>query len=341
MAEPQLKSHVFRREREVSWRELEGLLGRAERRGGIRNLDLAELIRLPMLYFASLSSLSVARNISLDHNLLAYLESLSSRAYLMVYGVRANFWGSVAEFFRYRLPQAVRGIWPAVLLSLLALSAGTVAGYGLTISNSDWFYSFVDPELASGRTPTASTESLREVLFERADTSDVEELSVFSTFLFTHNARIGMMCFALGFALGLPTLFLLIQTGLMIGAFIALYDSRGLGVDIVGWLMIHGVTELGAIVLCGAAGLMLGYAIAFPGAQSRLANLALHGRRAAMVVMGAVFMLLIAGILEGLGRQLIDDTNTRLTIAGATLLIWVGYYVTGGRSRRAADGDNS
>ena len=341
MAEPQLKSHVFRREREASWRELEGLLGRAERRGGIRNLDLAELIRLPMLYFASLSSLSVARNISLDNNLLAYLESLSSRAYLMVYGVRANFWGSIVEFFRYRLPRAVRGIWPAVMLSLLALSAGAIAGYGLTISNSDWFYSFVDPALASGRTPTASTESLREVLFEDAETHDVEDLSVFSTFLFTHNARIGMMCFALGFALGLPTLFLLIQTGLMLGAFIALYDSRGLGVEIVGWLMIHGVTELGAIVLCGAAGLMLGYAIAFPGSRSRLANLAQHGRRAAMVVMGAVFMLLIAGLLEGLGRQLINDTNTRLLIAGATLLIWLGYYVAGGRSRSAQDGGNS
>ena len=50
---------------------------------------------------------------------------------------------------------------------------------------------------------------------------------------------------------------------------------------LVGWLMIHGVTELLAIVLCGAAGLMLGDAIAFPGAQSRLANLAQHGRRAA------------------------------------------------------------
>lgn len=341
MAEPQLKSHVFRREREASWRELESLLGRAERRGGIRNLDLAELIRLPMLYFASLSSLSVARNISLDNNLLAYLESLSSRAYLMVYGVRANFWGSIVEFFRFRLPRAVRGIWPAVMLSLLALSAGAIAGYGLTISNSDWFYSFVDPALASGRTPTASTESLREVLFEGAETHDVEDLSVFSTFLFTHNARIGMMCFALGFALGLPTLFLLIQTGLMLGAFIALYDSRGLGVEIVGWLMIHGVTELGAIVLCGAAGLMLGYAIAFPGSRSRLANLAQHGRRAAMVVMGAVFMLLIAGLLEGLGRQLINDTNTRLLIAGATLLIWLGYYVAGGRSGSAQDGGNS
>jgi uncharacterized membrane protein SpoIIM required for sporulation len=336
MADSQLKSHVFRREREVSWRELDGLLGRAERRGGVRNLSLQEVTRLPMLYFAALSSLSVARNISLDHNLLAYLESLSSRAYLIVYGVRANFWAAIAEFFLYRLPQAARSIWPAILLSTIALLAGGIAGYGLTMDNSDWFYSFVDPELAGGRTPTASTESLRRVL---TDTAHVDELSIFSTFLFTHNARIGMLCFALGFALGVPTLFFLVQTGLMAGAFIALYDSRGLGIDIIGWLMIHGVTEFGAIILCGAAGLMLGYAIAFPGERSRIANLAHHGRRAAIVVMGAVFMLMFAGMLEGFGRQLIFETGTRLTIAGATFLIWVAYFGTVGRVRESNDGD--
>ncbi|HEY7689005.1 MAG TPA: stage II sporulation protein M [Dongiaceae bacterium] len=336
MAEPQLKSHVFRREREASWRELENLLGRAERQSGVRNLSLAELARLPMLYFAALSSLSVARNISLDHNLLAYLESLSSRAYLVVYGVRANFWAAIAEFFLYRLPMAVRAIWPAVALSAAALIAGGIAGYGLTISNSDWFYSFVDAGLAGGRTPTASTESLREVLY---DSADVDDLSVFSTFLFTHNARVGMLCFALGFALGVPTLFLLIQTGLMMGAFIALYASRGLGIDIIGWLMIHGVTEIGAIILCGGAGLMLGYAIAFPGERSRMANLAVHGRQSAVVVMGAVFMLLIAGMLEGFGRQLILQTDQRLIIAGATLLIWTTYYSAVGLSRRTDHGD--
>jgi uncharacterized membrane protein SpoIIM required for sporulation len=332
MAGPQLKSHVFRREREAGWRELEELLGRAERRGGIRNLTLAQLGRLPMLYFATLSSLSVARNISLDRNLLAYLESLCSRAYLVVYGVRASFWGAIADFFGARLPQAVRAIWAAVALSLLAMLAGTAAGYGLTIADSDWFYSFVDVELAGGRTPTASTESLRSVLFD-GEEADVEELSAFSTFLFTHNARIGMLCFALGFALGVPTIFLLIQNGLMLGAFVALYASRGLGVELLGWLLIHGVTELLAIVLCGGAGLMLGYAVAFPGERSRLANLATHGRKSAVVVMGAVFMFLVAGLLEGLGRQLIDDTQTRWSIAGASLLIWAAYFAASGRHR--------
>src|SRR5262245_65695142 len=96
-----------------------------------------------------------------------------------------------------------------------------------------------------------------------------------------------MLCFALGFALGVPTLFFLVQTGLMAGAFVALYDRRGLGIDIIGWMMIHGVTEFGAILLCGAAGLMLGYAIALPGERSRLANLAQHGPRAPVVPMGA------------------------------------------------------
>ena len=74
-----LKSAAFRAEREASWRELEGLVGRIER-GGVRALAPAELGRLPSLYRAALSSLSVARAISLDRNVLDYLEALSGRA---------------------------------------------------------------------------------------------------------------------------------------------------------------------------------------------------------------------------------------------------------------------
>jgi len=59
-------------------------------RQGIRRLSLDELQRLPILYRAALSSLSVARTIVLDRNLLLYLETLSTRAFLAVYGPRAN-----------------------------------------------------------------------------------------------------------------------------------------------------------------------------------------------------------------------------------------------------------
>ena len=58
-------------------------MGRVERRG-IRALSLDELLRLPVLYRAALSSLSVARTIALDRNLLLYLEDLALRAFLAV-----------------------------------------------------------------------------------------------------------------------------------------------------------------------------------------------------------------------------------------------------------------
>jgi uncharacterized membrane protein SpoIIM required for sporulation len=146
-----------------------------------------------------------------------------------------------------------------------------------------------------------------------------------------------MLCFALGFALGLPTVILLVQNGLMLGAFYALYVSRGLGLELGGWLFIHGVTELLAIVLCGAAGLALGGAVAFPGAHSRLANLAATGRLAARVVIGAVGLLLVAGLLEGLGRQLITDTSLRYAIAATTAVAWCLYFGFTGRDRAHDD----
>lgn len=68
-----LKSAAFRAEREGSWRELERLLEEVQR-GGIHALGPRELSRLPLLYRAAVSSLSVARAISLDRNLLEYLE---------------------------------------------------------------------------------------------------------------------------------------------------------------------------------------------------------------------------------------------------------------------------
>jgi uncharacterized membrane protein SpoIIM required for sporulation len=336
MAEFRLKSFHFRREREATWRALDELVGRAEKRG-VKTLSSTELVRLPSLYFATLSSLSVARSISLDRNVVEYLESLASRSFFLVYGARTNLWEAIIDFFVWRLPVAVRRLKGPFAISLFALLAGVLAGYVLTAANADWYYSFVDDGMAAGRTPTASTEYLRKGLFDE-DTGDATALSFFATFLFTHNAKIGMLAFALGFAFGLPTIILLVQTGLMMGAFFALYASRGLGIELGGWLFIHGITELLAIVLCGAGGLALGGALAFPGAHSRLANLAATGRLAAQVVIGAVGLLVIAGLLEGLGRQLITDTSLRYGIAATTALAWLLYFGFAGRNRTDGHG---
>jgi len=293
-------------------------------------------VRLPSLYFATLSSLSVARSISLDRNVVEYLESLASRSFFLVYGSRTNLWEAIIDFFVWRLPMAVRRLAVPFAISAFAFLAGVLAGYVLTAANADWYYSLVPEELASGRTPTASTEYLRKGLFDETP-GDTNALSFFATYLFTHNAKVGMMSFALGFAFGLPTIILLVDNGLIMGAFLALYASRGLAIDLGGWLFIHGVTELLALILCGAAGLALGGALAFPGSHGRLANLASTGRLAGQVVIGAVALLVIAGLLEGLGRQLIADTSLRYAVAATTAVAWLLYFGFAGRKRIHGD----
>ena len=150
-------------------------------------------------------------------------------------------------------------------------------------------------------------------------------LGVMAAALFTHNAGIAIACFALGFLVGVPTILLLIQTGAMLGAILQLFFAKGLGPGIMGWLFIHGSTELSAIILAAAAGLSLGRALALPGEYSRLESLKRAGSAAGIMMGGVVLMLLIAGLLEGFARQLITNDLARYAIASAMFLFWCLY----------------
>ncbi|MEO8114208.1 MAG: stage II sporulation protein M, partial [Phenylobacterium sp.] len=248
MRDLQLKSNRFRAEREGDWRKLELLLAEAEG-GRAAALTDEELLELPVLYRSAMSSLSVARATSLDASLVEYLESLGTRAYFFVYGPRTQFRDRILRFFRDDWPAAVRGLWRETLVSAAIFIVAGLAGYFLVAHDADWYNSIMPGEMAQGRDPTASTAHLKEILYDYGKGG----LSAFATYLFTHNAQVSILAFALGFAFCLPSAFLIAETGLTFGALMALYASRGLGVNLGGWLMIHGATELFACILSGAA----------------------------------------------------------------------------------------
>jgi uncharacterized membrane protein SpoIIM required for sporulation len=327
-----LKSRDFRAAREASWRRLEQLVDRAQRRG-VAALAPEEVQELPLLYRTTLSSLSVARSISLDRNLLHYLETLAVRAYLCVYGPREDFATIARTFLVQGFPAAVRTLWRHIAIAVAILACGVFAGWHLTALDPDWFGTFVPSGLAEGRGPASSTDELAQAL--HASSSLGAEFSVFAAFLFGHNGYISILTFALGFAYGVPTALLLLYNGLGIGAFCALYAGRGLFWDLFGWLSVHGTTELTAILLCGGAGFALGDALLFPGRQTRLDNLARRGPIAAEVAIGGVGLLLVAAFLEGFVRQLVDDTPTRFIIGAAMGGLWLVYFVFGGRRSAA------
>ena len=325
-----LPSTAFRREREATWKELDRLLTKLESRG-LPALTAREVADLPHLYRTTLSSLSLARSISLDKNLVEYLETLATRGYFGVYAPTRRLRDAIASFFARDFPTAVHAFRWHVALAAGLLLVGVLVGWVAVARDAELFFSLIGADLAQGRDPLASTEYLRDSLYGTEHGS-----GEFATWLFVHNASVGILCFTIGFAAGIPVFFLLVLNGAMLGAFCALFASRGLGVDFFAWVLPHGVTELLAVILCGAGGLVLAHKLVLPGRRTRLDNFAEAGRQAGILATGAVAMLIIAAIIEGIFRQEVRSLPIRLGVAALSAIWWFWYFVP--RRRRPEAG---
>ncbi len=318
-----LKSYRFREEREANWHKLDQIINKAEK-SGVKALSDEDMLALPRLYRQAVSSLTLARSISLDQNVVSYLETLCTKSYLFVYGTRSNFGERIAHFFAHDWPETVRAAWKPTLLSAGCMFGGALLAFILCMIDMDWFWTF-NSSITGDRTPDATTAYLESTLYSDA-TDAGGMLSAFSAELFSNNSGVALFSFALGFMFGVPTALLIIYNGVLLGAFYAVFWSRGLGYELTGWLLIHGVTELFAIILAGAAGFMIGGSVAFPGQKSRMASAQAAGRSAATIAIGAVIMLFFAALLEGFGRQLINNDEVRYGIAVTSLVLWMGYF---------------
>jgi uncharacterized membrane protein SpoIIM required for sporulation len=327
---PMVNATRFRAAHQEAWQRLEAIVTRIEKRS-VRALPEEDLLALPVLYRTTLSSLSIARETSLDRALQTYLEQLCTRAYFQIYGAPGNAWRQIVKFFARDWPGAIASLWRETLAAVLLTILGTLLGYWLVKHDPSWFYSIMSPDMAEGRDPAASAQTLREVLYGGKDS---DPLATFATWLFTHNAQVALFAFALGFAFGVPTALLLVFNGLTLGALVEIYAQKGLSTALGGWLIIHGSTELFAIALAGAAGFRIGLAVAFPGRESRLESAVSAGRTGGTAMAGVVLMLLVAGLLEGIGRQTIQVDWERYALGLSAFTAWLVYYYLP-RGRRA------
>lgn len=325
-----IRSARFRAEREADWTRLDHLVTKAEK-GGAQSLNFAEARDLAKLYREATTSLSIAREISLDKALLTYLEALAARAYLSVYAPQDPLGGVFARFFAVSAPQAMRRSAGYIALGFLSMGLGVLVGYLLYLDSPDWYYVFMPPGLADGRGPDASTSYLRSVIYDASP--EGAGLGAFASYLFSHNTRIAIFVFGLGVFACFPAFLLTFYNGLIVGAFYALHVERGLGWDLGGWLSVHGVTELSAICIACGGGLQLGRAVLFPGQRSRKEALHGAGKDAVKLALVAALMLLAAAILEGFARQLVQDRTARYALGWGVGFMWLVWFLFSGRRR--------
>lgn len=324
-----IRSARFRREREAGWARLDAVVSKVERRG-LRSLEFAEARDLAQLYRQAMTSLSVAREISLDRGLLDFLDALCCRAYLAVYAPQQTIHGVVWRFLSQGAPAAIRRSAAVIGLAAVAMMLGAIVGYLLFQDDPTWYNTFIPGSLQGGRSLSSTRDDLLRILYP-SGSQEFGGLGAFASYLFSHNTRIAIFAFSLGIIVCLPSFALAAYNGLIIGAFAGLHVDRGVGIDLFGWLSVHGVTELAAIVIATAGGFRLGLAVLFPGRLSRRAALRREGHDAAKLAIVAALMLLVAALLEGFARQLITDLGTRIAVGWGIGALWLAYFVFAGR----------
>lgn len=307
------------------WEELESLLAVAEKK--LRKLSADDIIRLETLYRRVTVQLAQVSTRTRDRGLLEYLNQLSSRAHAIIYlpPNKSTFTGFVS-FVTTGFARLLARHWKPHLVSLLLLLGGMLLGYVSSMSNTSAAYALLAP--GETRTPGATREQLIEVLRSGRDEGGGVKF-FFASFLFQHNFRVGLLAMATGIAAGVPTVFLMLYNGMMLGAFVAVHHMKGIDAEMWAWLLPHGVTELGAIVLCGGMGLVLGQCVIQPRGMTRLEQLQLQGSDVAKTGIGIGLMLVFAALVESFVRQSHWTTEQRLAFATATLLFW-GLYITWG-----------
>jgi uncharacterized membrane protein SpoIIM required for sporulation len=91
----------------------------------------------------------------------------------------------------------------------------------------------------------------------------------------------------------------------------------------------HGTLELFAICVAGAAGLLLGRSMIAPGQVTRSEALVVNGRIAVRMIGAVVFMLAVAGTIEGFVSTGTGGLGYRFGLAAASLLVLFLYLLNG------------
>lgn len=273
--------------RRQRWDQLEQLL--AENRKLHRRPPDA-ISRLASLYRAVSADLMRARALGLGMDVVQHLNSLSSRAHNLLYGARPLSPRALVDFLTRDFPHTLRrNLWPFAIANLLFYGPFLLA-LATTV---------LDPSFALKVLPPSALEQMAEAYAQGFEAGRDEATdSAMAGFYVYNNVGIAFRCFATGVLFGFGSVFFLFTNGLTIGTVLGHVIVSGSGENILTFVAGHGAFELTAIVISGAAGLKMGYALVATNGRTRLGSLMSQAPDLARLIAGAALMLLIAAGIE-------------------------------------------
>jgi len=325
---------TFTQRRRPEWRQLEQLLQRVEG-SGLKTLDEEQAVDFGRLYRRAASDLNQAQTFVSADAIVRYLNELVARSYLVIYArtkvdpvgfLRYLFWSYPAIFRRHA--------WHFLLASAIFLG-GSVLGF-LAAYLEPASRAFLLPNDMPMIQPPQEGEQADGPLLSSGD------LAAFSSHLFTNNVSVCLASFALGITLGAGTAWLLFVNGVILGALGAVFAEAHQLTAYATGVLPHGVLEIPAILIAGAAGFILAQGMIWARPWPRMAELAHSGKAALLMVAGCLPLIGVAALLEaGVARapDWFMGSGLKLAVAGVFALAFVAYVLLLGWGRRSIPGD--
>lgn len=280
--------------RQLHWQKLEELLKQIETRG-LPSLSREQLQSLGRLYRSAASDLSRARAMGLGPDVVRYLNNLVVKGHNQVYQNQRSRWSDLWHFLWITFPSVFRRNFLYVLVSFFLFAGPMFATWLFVLKDVN----FAHLEIQQGH-PLVSDELWSYVEKKKLWTDTVEhESPAASSFIATNNIKVSLVAFVMGVTFGLGTLYVLVTNGMLIGGTFAVCQVYGMAGRLAAFVAPHGVFELSAIFISGGAGLMLAKGMLFPGRLKRGDSMRMMAKEAAILFLGCVPLLLIAGAIEG------------------------------------------
>lgn len=314
-----MNEQAFVEKREADWRALGLLVEKAS--VSPTQLTSKELMDYVRLYRLASRDLATVRTRSSNDELAEHLNMLVGRAYALLYR-------PAPKPLRQAVPNTLRLVAGTVrrmkwfcLASFLLFASGFLLNFALLETNPGLRNVLIGPD--------------QEQLFEswksgeKVDPTFDQSLMMAGLYS-SNNPFVAIVTASASVAtFGVLSVSILFSNGQLLGSLASELESVGRLPSML-TILPHGVTEVSGLLLAGAAGLRLGWALWAPGRRRRGESLRVAGKEAIIALGAAVVMMLIAAPFEAFfsfnpNVSLVYKVTLASVLAIAWGFFWVGY----------------
>ena len=302
----------FIEQNKEKWRELELLL----------ELPQKDADKLQELFVKVSSDLSYARTFYPKRSVRLYLNNLTQKVFDSMGKKKSGFsFKNITNFFGIILPEEAFRQRKILLISFLIFTISMAVGALSTANNPDFAKVILGDRYVNMTEENINKEDPMAVY------KDENAIGMFAG-ITVNNIRVAFIAFVLGLLGGIGTVYILVYNGIMVGVFQYFFYSKGLFLTSFLTIWIHGAIEISAIIIAGAAGIILGNGLLFPGTYKRSTSMQISSKRALRILLGTVPLFIIAGLLESFVTRLTDlPTIVKVLIIAFSFLLVLTMYV--------------